>query len=412
LLAAAGGAGQAAELEDPRLDAERLGAAGIRRVEGRHLTLLTDLPASPELDELPRIFDAALPQWCEYFRVPPASAAAWKPVACVMQDKERFVGAGLYPDDLPPFPHGYSRGERLWLYEQPSGYYRRHLLLHEGTHAFMDRWLGGAGPPWYMEGIAELLATHRWEAGRLTLAVMPQRKEDVPYWGRVKVVKDETAAGRALTLDEIMRYDAQAHQRNEPYAWCWAAAAFFDQHPLTQAAFRELKASVQDRSPRFSRRLTDRLRDHWSQVVEDWQLFVSECDYGYDVARAAVNRRPAAELPAGATTVTIAADRGWQATGIRLEAGRTYLLTASGRYVVVRRRRRDDPLSPRPTAGQAARRSERSGRRSARGDSAHPAAADRASRRDHARADRDAVPQDQRSGERPGGQPGNAGRAD
>ena len=41
------------------------------------------------------------------------------------------------------------------------------------------------------------------------------------------------------------------------------------------------------------------------------------------------------ELVAGGTTaVTVAADRGWQNTGLRLEQGARYRLTASGRYQV------------------------------------------------------------------------------
>jgi hypothetical protein len=34
-------------------------------------------------------------------------------------------------------------------------------------------------------------------------------------------------------------------------------------------------------------------------------------------------------------TVTLATDRGWQSTGYRLEAGKHYQLTASGRYQIV-----------------------------------------------------------------------------
>ena len=47
-------------------------------------------------------------------------------------------------------------GAELWLHDQPTAYYRRHLLLHEGTHVFMASFLGGCGPGWYMEGTAEL----------------------------------------------------------------------------------------------------------------------------------------------------------------------------------------------------------------------------------------------------------------
>ena len=99
----------------------------------------------------------------------------------------------------------------LWLYEQPSDYYRRHLLLHEGTHGFMNTVLGGCGPLWYMEGIAEYLATHRWKDGRLTLGYMPRSRDEVPQWGRIRLIQDAVAEGRAPALKkviEFVRHDA------------------------------------------------------------------------------------------------------------------------------------------------------------------------------------------------------------
>lgn len=324
----------AAGFDLPVLDEGKIRTAGIRKLDGKHLALYTDLPAAAEIDELPKVFDAAVPLWCEYFGVEAATVSGWKVIGCVMQEKARFSGAGLYPESLFDFPHGYSRGSQLWLYDQPSGYYRRHLLLHEGTHCFMQRWLGGAGPPWYMEGIAELLGTHRWQAGRLTLGVTPRTKDEAPYWGRVKIVKDELAAGRGMSLIDILRYDNRAHSRTEPYGWCWAATTFFDRHPLAQQAFRELKADVRDHSVEFSQRFYNRLKDHWPEIAEDWQIFVHEMDYGYDIARAAIVRKPAVPLPDGGATASVAADRGWQSSGFRVAAGQAYRLTASGRFEI------------------------------------------------------------------------------
>jgi hypothetical protein len=324
---------EAAQFELPKIDEARLATAGIRRLAGKHVTVFTDLPAG-EVDELPAVFDAAVPLWCAYFSVDPSKVADWRTFAHVIDRKERFSGAGLFPENLPAFPHGYSQGSQFWLYDQPSGYYRRHLVLHEGTHCFMNRWLGGAGPPWYMEGLAELLGTHRWQAGKLELAVMPRTKDEVPYWGRVKIIKDEVAGGRGLPLVEIMKYDAHAHLRNEPYGWCWGAAAFCDGNPHTQAAFRELKAKAKDRTIDFSKGFYDQLAPKWREISEDWQLFAFQCDYGYDFARASVVRRPTAPLPAGGATATIEAGRGWQSTGFTLEAGKTYAISATGRFTI------------------------------------------------------------------------------
>src|SRR5262245_36984911 len=154
---------RATEFDLPKLDEGKIAAAGIRRLEGQHLVLYTDLPAANDVDELPRVFDAAVPLWCDYFAIEPSKLADWKLVASVMKDKERFVGAGLYPQSLPDFQYGFNVGSQIWVYDQPSAYYRRHLLLHEGTHAFMLCWIRGAGPQWVMAGMCCLLGRIRWE---------------------------------------------------------------------------------------------------------------------------------------------------------------------------------------------------------------------------------------------------------
>lgn len=316
----------------PALDDVAISTRGIRKLPGRHLTLYTDLPSSPEVDELPRVFDDAVPQWCAYFRLPLAKAITWKCVGYLILDKDRFAQVGLIPADLPPFLHGFQRGAELWAYEQPSAYYRRHLLLHEGTHAFMQASLGGTGPPWYMEGVAELLATHRWQDGQLTLRYFPHDKRDFPDWGRIKIIKDGYRSGDTKQLREIMNYDSHAHLQVGPYGWCWAACAFFDGHPVYRGRFRELRHHVRDAAPSFSDRFCGWLSEDWPRLVREWQLFMAQLDYGHDVTREAIEPKAAAPLPANGAEVAVAADRGWQSTGVLLEAGKRYRFEAQGRF--------------------------------------------------------------------------------
>jgi hypothetical protein len=310
-------------------------ARGIRKLLGEHLILYTDVPSSPAVDELPHVFDLALPQWLAYFNVDAKRAEKWQMLGVIASKKELFADTGLWPDNLPPFLHGYMRDRQLWLYDQPSDFYRRHLLLHEGTHAFMWNCLGAMGPPWYAEGMAELLGTHDWSDGKLTLGVIPPSKEASPMWGRVKVIKDGFAARKALHLREVMSYPPEAHLKTEPYAWCWAAAVFFDRDPKYQKIFREAPQTVADVTPQFSERLLNRLPEPRGQVFEQWQCFVANMEYGYDVARESIVRRESpAELPPAGTTIDLAVDRGWQSSGYLLSAGKRYQLTASGLFQI------------------------------------------------------------------------------
>jgi hypothetical protein len=313
-----------------------LSQLGIRKLVGSHVTIYTDLPDSEALDELPEIFDRAVPQWELYFRVPAVRTASWHVSAHVMESKERFREAGLLPVELPEFPHGYQQGDAFWMMKQPSDYYLRHMFLHEGTHAFMTNLMGGAGPPWYMEGIAELLATHQWKDNTLTLKWMPPSREEVPYWGRVKIIQDQFAAGEGLMLNEVFRLEAERFRQVDAYAWAWAAAAFLDGHPAYQTRFRALRQNVADGSKSFTLGFESELQHQLRQVDEEWQLFVLHADYGYDFTRAAVKYRAGSPIPAEGAEVEIAADRGWQSTGWRVEGGATYLLEAEGKFVLGR----------------------------------------------------------------------------
>ncbi len=305
----------------------------LRRIDGRYVTLLTDLPAAPAVDELARVFDQAVPQWADYFRVPVPNDRAWQVRGFLIRDRSRFQQQGLLPADLPPFLHGYQRGNDFWVLEQPSEYFLRHLVLHEGTHAFMRANLGGAGPPWYMEGIAELLATHRWSEERLTLNVLPQRREEVPYWGRIKLIQDAVARGEILGLGEILQLDPIRFRQVEPYAWTWAAATFFDRHPRWRTAFRRLPSEVQRPERQFTGDFWRALQKERAaeQLREGWQLFVHHLDYGYDPAEDEVLYRPAGVWRPG-EPIVIRTDLGWQATGAMLQAGSAYRIRAEGRY--------------------------------------------------------------------------------
>jgi hypothetical protein len=316
------------------VDDARAAAAGIHKLSGRHLTLYTDF-SGPEIDQLPALFDQALPQWRLYFKVKEDEHADWRLTGFLMKDKARFVKAGLLPDKLPPFEHGFSWGTVLWVYEQPSDYYRRHLLLHEGTHGFMNSLLGSCGPTWYREGMAEYLATHGWHNGRLTLGQMPQNREEAPLWGRIRVIQDAVAQRRALRLKAVIEIEPTVRQEVDLYAWCWAVVTLLDRHPRYQQRFRQLLQFV--REPDFNERFYRLFKTDWQELCEEWQLMVANLEYGYDVARSAVDFAPGKPLPKNEErTVAIAADRGWQNSGLRLDAGASYRIMATGRYQVAK----------------------------------------------------------------------------
>jgi hypothetical protein len=325
---------------------------GIRKLPGRHIVIYTDLASAPEIDSLPAVFDQAVPQWAEYFGVDEAKTRDWQVRAFLIGDRKAFDKLGVMPAGDDAFLHGLSVGADLWLYDQPSGYYRRHLLLHEGTHAFMGKFLGGCGPGWYMEGMAELFGTHRLEAkgegggrraeggraeesftkSQLVMQIVPRSREEVPMWGRIKLIREAVAAGRGLDLAAVMSLDNRKQMNDESYAWCWAATKFLDSQPKYREQFRKLAAHVTERD--FNDVVKREFGADWPNIEAEWQAFVAALDYGYDFERMAIDFRRGTPLDGQPRSAKIAADRGWQSSGVWLVAGKSYHLMASGRYQI------------------------------------------------------------------------------
>ncbi|HRF01274.1 MAG TPA: hypothetical protein PLI18_12200, partial [Pirellulaceae bacterium] len=314
------------------IDPDRVAAAGVVLKQGTYLDLYSDVRDPNRVAELVRLFDAAVPQWCARFAVDPAAVEGWRVSGFLIQDADVMRRAGLLPDDLPAFPNGFFRGFEFWFYDQPSDFYRRCLMLHEGTHAFMTHHLGGAGPPWYFEGMAERIAVHRWDGETLELDARLKDRDEAPLWGRVRLVQDAYAEGRGYLPESLFGMDNQEFLKNESYGWAWALCEFCGRHPKLTDSFATLAERLTDRSPDFALPMIEANRDGWNDIREDWQLFVGEIDYGYDIERASVVRRPTDTL-SGSKEVEVAADRGWQSSGLILPAG-SYEFSASGEYLM------------------------------------------------------------------------------
>jgi hypothetical protein len=329
-----------ASAESPQpIDEARAESAGIRKLTSKHLVLYTDAPNSQAVDNLPAEFDKAVPHWAVYFGIDPAKSAEWQPRAFLIADGRRFAALGLLPPGHEEFENGITIDSQIWLRDQPTDYYRRHLLLHEGTHAFMIAFLGGCGPGWYMEGIAELLGTHRIDpqTGELTLGIMPRSRDEVPMLGRVKLIDDAKADHRELTLPAVMALESRKQLGSEAYAWCWAAAKFLDSHPRYRDRFRELRTIVQDQN--FNDVVRQKYAKDWADLNAEWQAYIATLDYGFDFERMAIDFETGKPLVGPAQTTTIAADRGWQSSRVWLEAGKSYEVTATGHYQIAEEQR-------------------------------------------------------------------------
>lgn len=334
-LGAAGLAAQTRPADDrPRHNDAALADLGIHRYESRRLILYSDI--DPDVARsLPPLVDAAYPEWVRYFgELPPAADGSdFQLTGYLMRDRGLFLDQGLLPEDLIEFEHGRHRGYRFWMAEQKYDYYRRHLLLHEATHCYMLIVPRLQRPPlFYLEGIPELFGAHELSPqGEVTFGVVPRDPHESVGFGRIEMIQRAFAQGAGKSLDGVLALSAEdfARSKSEPYAWSWALCCFLDTHPRYRERFRRL-ALIPD-GQEF-RRAWDRLfAPDAVPLRTEWNLFARTLVYGYDIERSAIDFRPGAPLPPGGrATLAVDSARGWQSSGVLLEAGKEYRLTAAG----------------------------------------------------------------------------------
>ncbi|MBR4102860.1 MAG: hypothetical protein IKK39_02215, partial [Thermoguttaceae bacterium] len=216
----------------PAINEKKAAELGIRRVEGKNVTLTTDLPPSPGVDQIPAALDAAIPHICRFFDVDERNFENWKINAFLMRDVDSFIEIGVL-DGPPRFLYGYSIYNRILAKDQGIEYYNRFLLLHELVHSFMHEVFGDLRPRWYSEGSAEYLALHLWKpaAKSIEIAQFQTGPDATPGFGRLQEIREIVRAGKAPTLREILAFEPRDYVRTSTYAWSWALVAFLNESP-------------------------------------------------------------------------------------------------------------------------------------------------------------------------------------
>lgn len=308
---------------------------------GRYLELITDLESADEADTLVASFDAAVDRWKQFWSIPDGQLDQWKVTAYVMRDRAAFDRAGLIPPRVPNFRYGYALGDSVWILAQPSEYYTRHLLLHEGAHSLAFHQFGGAGPTWFMEGTAEMLATHRSSGPETRVLQVPSSREEVPYWGRFKKMNQLRTASRVPSIETVMKYAPTLSGDVEAYGWSWVAAMMLSSYPEYRESFDRAARMGKDDGPNFNRQLYSRLSKDWPALAARWSVAAHDIDFGFDWNQQHVDIATGDPPWDGRPiTMNVRADRGWQSIGVRVPAGATIDVAATGTVTLA--------ASPRP----------------------------------------------------------------
>jgi hypothetical protein len=320
----------------PRHDDARLKGLGIQVFESKRLKLYTDVEADAG-QPLPGLIDQAYEAWEAYFGpLPPNRAGTdFQITGYLIRDMARFRELGLIPEEFT-FEHGCNLRNEFWMRDQEYDYYRRHLLIHEATHSFMTFMPGVAAPVWYMEGMAEYFGAHRLNlpAGPPTFGVMPTSPAGFAGFGRITIIREDFAANRAQPIPSILAVTPAEFRTPDRYAWAWALCAFLDGTPRYHERFQTLGRHTQ--GTQFPGMFADAFDRDQRDLATEWTLYVVNLQYGYDIARAAIDFHPGVFLTDEQPEVArqVASDRGWQSSRVQLEQGDTYEIAATGRFTL------------------------------------------------------------------------------
>jgi hypothetical protein len=338
LVAVLGAAAAPADDTEVRAFTASAKRAGLRVVEGTRLVLATDRPPreGDGVPDLPRLFSEAFDLWCRHYGLDPTADRSWRARGCLIVDRERFRTAGLLPPEIPEFVNGFCDRDRFWLLDQSNLAYRRHLLFHEGVHAFTHTLRHLDSHPWYTEGIAEYLATHRLEPDRqgvdhVISTPLPARKTDVEQLGRIEQLRSLEQAGRSPTLAAVLGRQPSAHRDIAAYAADWALVTMLAQHPAYAKPFTAEERRALDAT--LNGRLATMPGWQPARAARDYASFLAEVDYGFDFNRSAIDWSAGRKLES-ATTIAVDAARGWQNSAVSLQTGQRARLSSTGRCEV------------------------------------------------------------------------------
>jgi hypothetical protein len=323
----------------PAIDLQKAQAAGISRYASKRLILLTDIE-SDKARQLVTLVDQVYPTWEQQLGpVPPArDKSDFQITGFLMRDEAKFERAGLVRKNLK-IVHGQHSGYEFWMKDADYDYYREHLLLHEASHCVMQSLDDGLKPIWYLEGMAEFFGSHGQTPNGLRFGIVPASRQVSPGFGRIEMIRTECAEGRALGAADVVKLGSEefSASRSTPYAWSWAFCTFLSRHPRFAADFQQV-CQVWE-TERFPPAFDAFWKRQEQAISAEWEIFRDSLCYGWDIERGAsvIDAPPQGPLDSGQMhSFSVQADRGWQNTGLKVIAGQTLEMTATGRVVLAK----------------------------------------------------------------------------
>ncbi len=321
---------------DPRFSEAELNELGIEVFSSTLFELRSDAvqPSNKvEFQRLPGFVDQLI-AWVQSKREAQNATTELRSLeGSIMEDPALFLQAGLAPEELKDIRHGLYRGQKFWMREQETDYFRRHLMFHEVVHCLLDGH-GYAIPVWFHEGMAERIAVHQFdENGKILFAQVPSAVQVDGGFGRMQLIREEIEAGRFKTMKAVSEIEPREfYSGDTSYAWAWALCYFLAEHPQTKVQFESLTNART--AQQFERITEEMLSQQTDRLKAEWLVFISQLEPNYDFQRMLIDWAALSQESSPDVSLTLDTDHNWQNSGYQVMAGQTCRITARGQYVV------------------------------------------------------------------------------
>lgn len=289
-----------------------------RQVRSRHFSFLTDVSdgdASAMLEDLERMtrllersFGRRLSGVVEGFVV--HDLEAW-PEGILSEPlgvaKIREPAGVCFTTTLGP-----RRRATLYACDDPG------IIRHECMHGVCHLVFGGVGPPWLAEGLAEL---GRW---------WRERSEEVEVDPAVLALLHDPRVERP-TIARIVAPETRPAGPRE-YVWRWALCHFLVGNPNYAERFRILAIELMEGRPNAS--FEAAFAPVARELAFEFERFVADVGDGFraDLVAWPWRAKQRELAPGGVGRSKPKARAGWQSSGVAVEAGAVYVITAEGQW--------------------------------------------------------------------------------
>lgn len=193
------------------------------------------------------------------------------------------------------------------------------VAQHEAVHAYCNQTFGDTGPTWYSEGMAEV--GNYWKQGQLAVDVEPGA---IMYLRNTppKHLLDIVAAGQ-ITGDSW-----------QAYTWRWALCHLLAFNPNYSDRFKGLGLAMMAKKRGAS--FESVYGSVAKQVSFEYDQFIQQVDNGYraDLCAWEWNRKFVPLQGDRRVKCDVDANRGWQASGLRVSANESYEYVAQGTWKI------------------------------------------------------------------------------